>query len=134
MINTHKIFNKEHKIDKKVLIRFAVKKIKNLFVIIAILFPAFFAMLFSFLFCIFYFFLLCKKKTKAKKEKRKKETKFLDPNKIKKVTSNLNNLTLSQRANPNKAYPINAFAMVGLRLAAWINAPKTIPIPAPTPA
>lgn len=53
---------------------------------------------------------------------------------IKKVTNNLNNLTLSQRANPNKAYPINAFAIVGLRLAAWIYAPNTIPIPAPTPA
>jgi len=59
---------------------------------------------------------------------------LVDPNKIKKVTSNLNNLTLSQRANPYKAYPINALAIVGLRLAAWINAPNTIPIPAPTPA
>ena len=57
-----------------------------------------------------------------------------DPNKIKKVTKSAKSLTLSHNANPNKAYPIKAFAIVGLRLAAWISAPNTIPIPAPTPA
>mgnify|MGYP001807257176 CR=1 FL=1 len=57
----------------------------------------------------------------------------VNPKRIRKVTSSLNNLTLSQSANPNKAYPINAFAIVGLWLAAWIYAPNLIPIPAPTP-
>lgn len=57
-----------------------------------------------------------------------------EPNRIKNATNNANNATDSTRANPSNAYPNNCFAINGLRPALWIREPKTIPIPAPTPA
>jgi hypothetical protein len=57
-----------------------------------------------------------------------------DPNRIKNATKRVNNAMDSVNANPRSAYPTNCFAIKGLRLAAWIKDPNTIPIPAPTPA
>jgi len=54
--------------------------------------------------------------------------------KIKNATNRVNNATDSVNANPKRAYPINCFAIKGLREALIINALNTNPIPAPTPA
>jgi len=56
------------------------------------------------------------------------------PNKIRKATNRVNKAIDSVNANLNRAYPIKVFANKGLRLAALIKDPNTIPIPAPTPA
>lgn len=55
-------------------------------------------------------------------------------NKIRKATNRVKSAMDSQSANPKRAYPINCFAIKGLRPALWIKDPNTIPIPAPTPA
>lgn len=54
--------------------------------------------------------------------------------KIKKATNRVNSAIDSVKAKPNKAYPINCFAISGFLDALLIREPKTIPIPAPTPA
>jgi hypothetical protein len=74
---------------------------------------------------------------RSQKEKKKLFPLFVyhyDPNRIKNATKRVNNAMDSVKANPNNAYPTNCFAIIGLRLAAWIKDPNTIPIPAPTPA